>query len=139
MLLPASQVYGRASTLKKNLNEPVVCTPSTSCRLMLAPGANGVTNVMTPVVALLLKPPPKGWAGGVSSVVPRMVTVQGDDGKPAAVHVAGSPTVSVVSPEVSNLRSATPPLAIKVVLISTTRIRSLVTGAPVLFWKRRLI
>src|SRR6185369_17739678 len=125
---------------KKNLNEPLVCTPSRICRLTLAPGASGEPKVTVVVVALLLKPPPKGWAGGVSSCVPKMVIVHGDDGEPGdAAHVTGSLTVSVVLPEVSSLRSATPPLAIKVVLISTTRIRKRVTGAPVLFWKRRLI
>ena len=39
---PAFFLYGSASILKKNLNEPVCCTPNRNCRLMLAPGANGV-------------------------------------------------------------------------------------------------
>ena len=120
------------------MNEPVDCTPNRNCRLMLFPGANGVPKVITPVVMLALFPPPKGWLGGVSSVVPRTVTVQGDEAKPAAVHVAGSLTLTVMSPEVIALRSAVLP-DVGAVLISTIRKRNRVTSAPVLFWKRRLI
>jgi hypothetical protein len=109
--------------LKKNLNEPVDCTPSTNCRLMLAPGVSGEPRFITPVVMLLLFPPPRGWAGGVSSVVPFTTTLQGDDGKPDAVHVAGSLTLTVIGPEVNALRSATPPDT-GVVLISTIRKRN---------------
>ena len=130
--------YGSASTLKKNLKPPVVWTPKRNCRLTLAPGANGVPSVIVLVVALLLNPPPKGCAGGVSSVVPTTVMLQGVVAKPAAVHVAASLTLTVTLLELNNLRSATPPDT-KAVLMSTTRMRNLVTGAPVLFWKRRLI
>src|SRR5262245_31958358 len=88
--------YGSASTLKKNLNEPADCTPSRNCKLTLAPGASGEPSVIVAVVTLLLKPPPKGCAGGVSRVVPRTVTLQGVVAKPAAVHVAGSLTLTVM-------------------------------------------
>ena len=64
--------------LKKNLNEPADCTPRRTCRLTLAPGANGVPSVIVPVVTLLLNPPPLVWAGGVSNVVPKTVMVQGE-------------------------------------------------------------
>src|SRR5262245_25283507 len=63
ILHPSSLIlasYGNASTLKKNLNDPVACTPSTSCRLTLAPGANGDPTVIVPVVTLLFIPPPIG-------------------------------------------------------------------------------
>jgi hypothetical protein len=53
----AVESYGSASMLKKNLNEPEFWTPKRSCRLTLAPAANGVPST---IVALLLKPPPKG-------------------------------------------------------------------------------
>ena len=46
--------YGSASILKKNLNEPVCCTPSRNCRLMLAPGAKGVASVIVPADSVLL-------------------------------------------------------------------------------------
>src|SRR5437868_9627501 len=53
-------VYGSASTLKKNLNAPVCCTPSRKLRLMLCPGSRGVGNVIVPALIVLLSAPPKG-------------------------------------------------------------------------------
>ena len=50
-----------------------------------------------PTVVLLLRPPPSGWLGGVSSVEPITVTLQGVEAKPAAVQVAESLTLTVMS------------------------------------------
>ncbi len=41
--------YGSASTLMKNLNEPVCWTPNRNCKLMLCPGARGVGSVIVGV------------------------------------------------------------------------------------------
>jgi hypothetical protein len=46
--------FGSASRLMKNLNEPVCCTPRRNWRLILAPGASGVPNVIVPADILLL-------------------------------------------------------------------------------------
>ena len=59
-----------ASMLIKNLNEPGCCTPNRNCRSILAPGASGVASVIVPADIELFRPPPSGWAGGVSTVVP---------------------------------------------------------------------
>src|SRR5215204_753620 len=57
---------------------------------------------------------------------------------PAAAHVALSViTTAGTSEDVNTLRSAIPP-GTDIVLISTMRKRKRVTGAPVLFTKRRL-
>ena len=74
--VPFVYFYGKASILKKNLNEPVCCTPNRNCRLMLAPAASGVPRF---IVKLLLSPPPSACAGGVSNVVPETVMVHGVD------------------------------------------------------------
>ena len=131
--------YGNASTLKKNLKFPVCCTPSRNCRLMLAPGGKGVPSVMVPALSELFHPPPRACAGGCSNVVPSTVTVQGGDPAPDAVQVPASVTpVTVTLVDVKALTSATPGVPLISVLISTIRNRKRVTGAPVLFTKRRL-
>jgi hypothetical protein len=44
---------------------------------MLAPAANGVSNVTVPDERVVLKPPPLSWLGGDSSVVPLTVKEHG--------------------------------------------------------------
>src|ERR671926_1640671 len=108
---------------------------------MLAPGARGVGNAnVDPAVRLLLSAPPNGWLGGVSSVVPNTVTVQGWLlGVPVAAHVAESLIpLTVTFVEFNTLKSAIG-FDTGRLLISTTRNRKCVTGAPVLFTNRRLI
>src|SRR5689334_22323282 len=125
--------------LKKNLNEPLCCTPRRNCRLMLAPGASGVPRVMVPALIELLRPPPILCVGGCSSVVPSTVTEQGVVATPFdARQVPASVTpLTTTLVEVNARRSAIPPGTASA-LISTMRNRNRVTGAPVLFTKRRL-
>ena len=129
-----------ASMLTKNLNAPVCCTPSRNCRLMLPPAASGVTNVIVPANIVLCRPPPNAWAGGVSTVVPSTVIVQGVVATPfEARQVAESAIpLTVTAAELRALRSATAPGG-KKALISIIRNRKRVTGAPVLFTNRCLI
>jgi hypothetical protein len=101
---------------------------------MLAPAASGVPSVM---VIVLFRAPPNGCAGGVSTVVPKTVTVQGGEPAPEAVQVLASATTAVVLIEVKALKSAIPP-GTAIELKSTIRTLRRVTGAPVLFTKRRL-
>ena len=77
---------------------------------MLAPLASGVASVTVPALMLELKAEPLGAAGGVSSVVPWMVIVQGGvAGAPVAAHVAASVTpATTTDPEVRFRRSAKP-------------------------------
>ena len=72
-------------------------------------------------------------------MVPNTVTEHGVVvGVPVAAQVSASVTpVTVMFVDVSALISAIPP-GTEIVLISTIRNRSRVTGAPVLFTKRRL-
>src|ERR1051325_3823511 len=132
--------YGNASILKKNLKLPGFCTPSRNCKLMLCPGASGVGSVIVPAFRLLLSAPPIDCVGGCSSVVPNTVTEHGAvAGVPVAAHVVASVTpLTVIASESSTLKSAMDGPGGSV-LISTTRKRNRVTGAPVLFTKRRLI
>src|SRR5262249_19393077 len=125
--------------LKKNLNEPVCCTPSRNCRLILCPGGSGVGSVIVPAFKLLLSPPPNDCVGGCSSVVPNTVTVQGGVfGVPVAAHVAESfIPLTVIVNELSALKSAVPPDVGKA-LKSTIRKRNRRTFAPVLLTNRRL-
>src|ERR1041384_7859069 len=129
--------YGRASTLKKNLNEPVCFTPSTKFRLTLAPGATGFGSVIVPM--LVLSAPPKACVGGCSTFVPNTVTAQGGvAGVPVAAQVDASlMSVTWMSVEVIALKSAIPS-DIERLLKSTIRNRNCVTFAPVLLTKRRL-
>src|SRR5687767_10467425 len=130
---PAADDYGKASMFMKNLNAPVCCTPRRNCKLIEAPGASGVPVVIVPADKVEFQPPPLGCAGGVSNVVPRIVTVHGTAGEPgSAAQVAeSSMPVAVVSDDVRARRSAVPGGAGKVVT-STIRKRSRVTLAPVL-------
>src|SRR5882724_3156103 len=108
--------------------------PSRNCRLTLAPLASGVPTVTVPALKLLLKPPPFGWEGGCSRVVPCTVTVQGGvAGAPVEEHV----TVSLIpatttADDVLGLKSAIPDGAGNVVR-SIIRKRNRVTLPPVLF------
>src|ERR1700759_4426166 len=104
--------------------------PSRNCTSADAPFASGALSVMEPTDTVEFMPPPKVCAGGDSSVVPLAVTVHGAD-EPAAAQVAGSLTVTTVSPTVLTRRSARPVDGNVVML--TTRKRSFVTGCPVLF------
>ena len=104
---------------------------------MLAPLASGVPSVMVPALMLLLKPPPFGWAGGCSSVVPCTVTVQASSPAPVAPHVAASlmpPTTTSARRPRSQVGDAG---RRGNVVRSMTRKRSRVTLPPVLFTKRR--
>src|SRR6187399_3292122 len=81
---------------------------------MLVPGASGATGLTASTDSDELNPPPLGWAGGCSSVVPYTVI-----GTPA--------TMTLVLDEVSGRRSATP-LGDGKVVRSVMRKRSRVTG-----------
>src|ERR1051325_5097297 len=126
--------------LKKNLKLPGFCTPSRNCKLILCPGASGVGNVIVPAFKLLLIAPPNDCVGGCSSVVPNTVTEQGCVlGVPVAAHVAESVIpLTVIDSESSTRMSAMDPPGGVNALMSTTRKRNRVTGAPVLLTKRRL-
>ena len=128
---------GKASTLMKNLNEPVCCTPSRNCKLILAPTGRGIPR-LTVIVPLCA--PPIACVGGCSNVVPKTVTWHGAvGGVPVATQVDESVIpVTVTFADVRALRSAIPP-GTDNELISTMRNRRRVTGTPVLFTKRRLI
>ena len=101
---------------------------------MLAPLASGVPSVTVPADQLLLKAPPLGCDGGVSTDVPCTVAVQGGvAGAPVAAHVALSLMAATTTAlEVRCLKSAIPDGAGKVVM-SIIRKRNRVTAAPVLF------
>src|SRR4051812_46704245 len=73
-----------------------------------------------------LNPPPLGWLGGSSSVVPRIVSEPPPQG-----------FASELSIEVTARRSAIEAEGCGRVVMSMTRKRSRVTGAPVLLVKRR--
>src|SRR5580765_3222089 len=105
---------------------------------MLAPLASGVPRVMVPALKVLLKAPPFGCDGGVSTVVPCMFTVHGVVATPfEARHVAASLMPALTTRlEVLARRSANPLGAGKVV-ISIIRKRSRVTAAPVLLTNLR--
>jgi hypothetical protein len=108
--------------------------------LIDAPIAIGVPEVTVPADHEELTPPPFGWAGGVSSVVPWTLTVHGGvDGAPVAKHVALSPMPATTTrPEVLGRRSAVNAGDGKVEM-SVIRNRNRVIFAPVLFTKRRRI
>src|SRR2546421_9227757 len=130
-------VYGSASVIIRKRKVPVVWTPSRNWTLMAAPGASGVPVVTVPTARVELKPPPFGWVGGCSKVVPSTVTVHGvADGE----HVPASviPDTETFD-EVIALRSACPPPGLGKVVTSTMRKRSRVTLPPVLFVTRRRI
>ena len=113
--------------------------PTTSCTLVDAPGASGVPKVIVPTANVELKPPPFGWFGGCSSVVPSTGTVHGGGPAPAAVHVAGSITpLTLALTEVIARRSAIGPAGLGKVVTSTILNRNRVTGPPVLLTTRRL-
>src|SRR2546421_6963019 len=130
-------VYGSASVIIRKRNVPVVWTPKRNWTLTAAPGASGVPTVTVPTAIVEFIPPPFGWAGGVSRVVPNTFTVHGvAEGE----HVPGSvipDTETFV--EVIGRRSATPPPGLGNVVISTIRKRSRVTLPPVLLVTRRRI
>ena len=50
-----------------------------------APLASGVASVIVPTLIVELNPPPFGWAGGCSSVVPSTVTEQGTGAAPQVI------------------------------------------------------
>src|SRR5215210_5300256 len=102
----------------KKRKVPPCCTPRRNCKLMLWPGASGCDSVMSFALMLLLKPPPFGWSGGVSTDVPQTVTTE--------------PSLSVTlngANELLGRRSAMPEGAGKVVM-STTRNLSRVRFEP---------
>ena len=96
----------------------------------LAPFASGAPKITD---KLELYPPPIGCAGGVSSEVPLIVTVQGgvsDEEEQVAASVMG-PTLNK-SEEVTARRSALPEIA-GLVEIESIRNLNRVMGTPVLF------
>src|SRR5215213_2506251 len=95
-----------------------------------APLASGVASVTVPDDIEELKPPPLGWLGGCSSVVPCTVTFEVPE-----PHGARS-TVTTTAVEVRGRRSAMPEGAGKVVR-SMMRQRMRVTLAPVKFVTER--
>jgi len=102
---------------------------------MLAPFASGVPSVIVPALIVVLKPPPLGWFGACSRVVPCTVTEQGV-ACPAAVQVAESLIPATTTKlEVIGLKSAKPEAAGNVSK-SIIRKRNRVTLAPVLFTNR---
>src|SRR6185295_13043389 len=82
---------------------PLCWTPKRNWRLMLAPGARGEAEVTDGTDREQLKPPPFGWFGGCSSVVPRTSTEPPPDNE------------TLTSPEVRARKSPTPDGAGKVV------------------------
>src|SRR5215203_1140286 len=96
----------------------------------VAPGASGEARLMTVegIANEALNPPPRGWLGGSSSVVPLIKTVpppQGCDSR--------------LSDEVTARRSAAEGELCGKVVMSMMRKRTRVTIAPVLFVMRRRI
>ena len=101
---------------------------------MTPPLASGVLSVIVPAAKLELRPPPLDCVGGCSKVVPRIVTVEpAPEGQPVPTLMQ----VALTSVEV-NARTSAVPTAGKVVM-STTRKRSRVICAPLLFLKARRI
>src|SRR5689334_8750110 len=99
--------------------------PSRNRRSRDAPFASGVASVTVPDDSDELKPPPFGWDGGCSSVVPFTGTLLVPD-----PH-GGRSTVTTTAVEVRGRRSAMPEGAGNVVR-SRTRKRKRVTLPPVL-------
>src|SRR5919205_2098768 len=95
---------------------------------MVEPGASGAPRLMTVLGtdSEALKPPPNGWVGGCSRVVPLIKSVPPPQG-----------CVSMLSVEVTARRSANEGDICGTVVMSMTRKRSLVTFVPVLFVNRR--
>src|SRR2546423_455154 len=119
-------IYGNASTLMKNRNEPDCMTPNRNCTLTESPLASGLPSEMKPAFIVLFHPPPLICVGGCSSVVPRTVTRL-------------PLTMTAMSFELLARRSAWPDTGGEVnVVISTIRKRNRVTELPVLFVKVRL-
>src|SRR5215210_6514733 len=100
--------------------------PSRNRTSRVAPLASGVASVTVPEESDELKPPPLGWLGGCSSVVPCTVTF--DVPEPHG----GRSTVTTTAVEVRGRKSAMPDGAGKVVM-SMMRQRTRVTLAPVMF------
>src|SRR6185295_6600668 len=100
--------------------------PSRKRTSRLAPFASGVANVTVPDDIDELKPPPFGWDGGCSSVVPWTVTLL------VPLPHGGRSTVTTTAVDVRGRRSAMP-LGAGNVVRSTTRHRRRVTLPPVLF------
>ena len=57
---PTVDPPGRISGVNSNVKLPVCCTPNNIWKLMLAPFANGVASVTTPIDMDELYPPPFG-------------------------------------------------------------------------------
>ena len=95
--------------------------------MIVFPGISGVPGVIVPAAMEEPKPPPSGWVGGVSTLVPSTVAV------PPPV------SVTVMMPEFLALKSAMVAPAGGKDVISMIRKRKRVTGAPVLFVKALLI
>src|SRR4030095_12891273 len=105
---------------------PPVPTPSRNWKFMLAPGAMGVPTVTVPADKVEFNPQPNGRTGPCSRV------------KPCTVAVPPPVRLTTIVEELSARMSALPPEGGSVVT-STTRNRSRVTGAPVLFVNLRRI
>src|SRR5688572_27361718 len=99
--------------------------PSRKRTSRLAPLARGVASVTVPEESDELKPPPLGWDGGCSRVVPCTVTLLVPEPQGARS------TVTTTAVEVRGRRSAMPEGAGKVVK-SVMRQRRRVTFPPVL-------
>jgi len=107
--------------------------------LILAPAASGVASVTVPADIVLLKLPPIACVGGSSRTVPKTVTLQGAvAGVPVVEHVPLSVMPFTVMFVDVNARISATLGTLGIELMSITRNRSRVTGAPVLLTKRRL-
>src|SRR6185295_14457844 len=99
--------------------------PTRSRTSIDAPLASGVASVTVPADRDELKPPPFGWDGGCSSVVPCTVTLL------VPLPQGGRSTMTTTAVEVLRRMSAMP-LGAGNVVRSTTRKRKRVTFPPVL-------
>src|SRR5262245_33584470 len=110
-------VAGSVSVITQKRTSPVCWRPSRNRTSTDAPLASGVADVTVKTDIVLLKPPPFGWLGGCSSVVPCTVTLL------VPLLQGGRSTVSATAFDVRGRRSATPEMALNVVMSMTRKRR----------------